>query len=112
MLMEVPCTLRSMAAGEFSTQPINVCSSRKILTHAARDRQPPDGYRLSRVDFKNGQPLQPANSANPAVNILTNADNTKCPNDCFRPSGLAWDSKNRLYMASDLTGEVFVISGA
>lgn len=99
-----------MAAGEFSTHPINVCSSRRILTHTARDRQPPDGYRLSRVDFKNGQPLQPANSTNPAINILTNADNTKCPNGCFRPSGLAWDSKNRLYMASDSTGEVFVIS--
>ncbi|KAH8791020.1 hypothetical protein BGZ57DRAFT_949007 [Hyaloscypha finlandica] len=83
-----------------------------VTFHGSWDRQPPDGYRMSRVDFKNGQPLRPANSANPAVNILTNADNTKCPNDCFRPSGLAWDSKNRLYMASDSTGEVFVISGA
>lgn len=66
---------------------------------------------MSRADFKNGEPTQPANSANPVVDILTNLGNSRCPGSCFRPSGLAFDAKGRLYMASDSTGEVFLIGG-
>lgn len=82
----------------------------EILT-VSRDRNPPDGYRLSVIQFKNGQPVEPSTSTTAAVNIMTNANNGACPNSCFRPAGLAWDSKNRLYMSSDSTGEIFIIGG-
>lgn len=81
-----------------------------FMTDNSRNRQPPDGYRLSRVDFQNGEPVQLANSSTPAIDILTNPDNTKCFANCFRPTGLAFDAKGRLYMASDSTGEVFMIT--
>jgi hypothetical protein len=29
---------------------------------------------------------------------------------CFRPTGIEFDSKGRLYMASDATGEIYVIA--
>ena len=69
-----------------------------------RNRQPPDGYRLSRVAFKDGQPVEPSTSTTAAVNIMQNGNLGSCPNSCFRPTGLAWDSKDRLFMTSDTTG--------
>lgn len=42
---------------------------------------------------------------------MVNADVTTCYNDdCFRPVGLAWDKKGRLFMSSDQTGEIYVIT--
>lgn len=41
--------------------------------------------------------------------IITNPDTSKCPDSCFRPVSLAWDSKGRLWFSSDSTGEVFVM---
>jgi hypothetical protein len=29
---------------------------------------------------------------------------------CFRPTGIAFDSKGRLFMASDSSGEIYVIT--
>ncbi|KAE9372455.1 soluble quino protein glucose dehydrogenase [Stipitochalara longipes BDJ] len=82
-----------------------------ITFHGSWDRNPPDGYRLSVVQFKNGMPVEPSTSQTAAVNIMYNANNAACPNSCFRPAGLAWDSKDRLYMSSDSTGEIFIIGG-
>jgi hypothetical protein len=33
----------------------------------------------------------------------------ECPDNCFRPVGLAWDSKDRLFVTSDSTGEIFIL---
>lgn len=44
--------------------------------------------------------------------ILWNPDNSRCPNGCFRPVGLAWDPKGRLFMTSDRSGEIFVVGKA
>jgi hypothetical protein len=74
-----------------------------------RNRDSPTGYLVFALSFVNGQPTEPANSTTAAITILSNADNTKCPNGCFRPVGLAWDPKGRLFMSSDRTGEIFVI---
>lgn len=41
---------------------------------------------------------------------MTNADNSKCPDSCFRPVGLALDSKGRVFMSSDSTGEIYVLA--
>jgi hypothetical protein len=41
---------------------------------------------------------------------MANADTSKCPNQCFRPVGLALDSKDRVFMSSDATGEIYVLA--
>lgn len=41
--------------------------------------------------------------------MLTNPDLSNCPDNCFRPVGLAWDTKGRLWFSSDSTGEIFVL---
>jgi hypothetical protein len=72
-----------------------------------RDRSPPDGYRVIRIDF--GADSQPTSSPLAGTQIMANPDNTQCPNSCFRPTGLALDSKGRLFMSSDATGEIYLI---
>lgn len=44
-----------------------------------------------------------------ATDVLVNADNSKCPKNCFRPVGLAFDSQGRLFMSSDASGEIYVV---
>ncbi|KAH7310054.1 soluble quino protein glucose/sorbosone dehydrogenase [Rhexocercosporidium sp. MPI-PUGE-AT-0058] len=99
------------------TAPLDVKFNRNgtaayIAFHGSWDRQPPDGYRLSRIAFKNGQPVEPVTSTTAAFNILWNSNNANCPSRCFRPTTLAFDSKDRLFMTSDSTGEIYVITGA
>ena len=43
---------------------------------------------------------------------MTNPDLSKCPDACFRPVGLAWDSEGRLWVTSDSTGEIYVLRRA
>ncbi|KAF1843864.1 soluble quino protein glucose dehydrogenase [Cucurbitaria berberidis CBS 394.84] len=85
-----------------------------IAFHGSWNKVSPDGFRISRVSFnpETGQPVEPVTSTTAAQNIMYNADNSKCPNGCFRPVGLAWDTKGRLFMASDNTNEIWVIGGA
>lgn len=47
---------------------------------------------------------------NSTIDIFANADNSKCPDGCFRPVGLALDGKERLWMSSDSTGELYVLA--
>ncbi|KAH8686163.1 soluble quino protein glucose/sorbosone dehydrogenase [Tricladium varicosporioides] len=82
-----------------------------VTFHGSWDRSPPDGYRLSKIEFKNGMPVQPSTSTSAAINIMQNGAMGSCPNSCFRPTGLAWDSKDRLFMSSDTTNEIFIIGG-
>jgi len=83
-----------------------------VTFHGSWDRDNPIGYKLSVVAFASGSPTEPANSTTAAIDIVSNPDLSKCPNSCFRPVGLAWDSKGRLFMSSDTTGEVYVITRA
>ncbi|KAF2495821.1 soluble quino protein glucose dehydrogenase [Lophium mytilinum] len=83
-----------------------------VTFHGSWDRAAPVGYKLSLITFANGSPLEPSNSTTAAVDIVANQDNSKCPDACFRPVGLAWDTKGRLFMSSDATGEVYVITRA
>lgn len=41
--------------------------------------------------------------------VLANADNSACPDHCFRPVGIAFDDQGRLFMSSDASGEIYVI---
>lgn len=55
-------------------------------------------------------PTAAANSTTAVIPIMRNQDNSRCPDDCFRPVGLAWDSTGRLFMTSDSTGEIYVVT--
>ncbi|KAI9839952.1 MAG: hypothetical protein M1819_000144 [Sarea resinae] len=80
-----------------------------VTFHGSWDRTIPVGYKLSLIHFSNGSPVEPSNSTTAALDIVTNANNSNCPNDCFRPVGLASDSQGRIYMSSDATGEIYVV---
>jgi hypothetical protein len=75
-----------------------------------RNRDVPSGYKLAMVPFQNGQPVAAPDNTTAAMDVFANVDNTKCPDNCFRPVGLAFDGKGRLFMSSDSTGEIYVIT--
>lgn len=83
-----------------------------VSFHGSWNSDPPVGYKVSVVEFANGEPTSPNTSMTAAVDILSNADITRCPDNCFRPVGLAWDRKGRLFMSSDQTGEIYMITRA
>ncbi|KAF4990128.1 hypothetical protein FGRMN_8656 [Fusarium graminum] len=60
--------------------------------------------------FENGQPAASSRSKKAITPIISNKDISKCPDECFRPVGLAWDPKGRLWFTSDKTGEIFVLN--
>lgn len=75
----------------------------------SRDRTKPSGYKISSIDFANGSPVAAPDSTTSTTDIMINPDNSKCPENCFRPVGLALDKKERLFMSSDSTGEIYVL---
>lgn len=79
------------------------------LLKSYRNRDVPSGYKLSMIPFENGEPAAASDSTTAAVDIFANVDNRRCPDDCFRPAGLAFDNQGRLFMSSDATGEIYVI---
>ncbi|EFQ27763.1 hypothetical protein CGRA01v4_02823 [Colletotrichum graminicola] len=82
-----------------------------ISFHGSWNRQPPDGYRLSKVEFGvDGQPTAASTSKSAETRVAWNSENAVCPGSCFRPVGLAWDKEGRLFMVSDSTGELFVLT--
>ena len=81
-----------------------------ISFHGSWDRTDPIGYRVSMVSFKNGEPVDASDSKTAAKTIFANADDSVCPGDCFRPAGLVFDRKGRLFVASDASGEIYMIS--
>jgi glucose/arabinose dehydrogenase len=83
-----------------------------VSFHGSWNRDEPVGYKLSVVSFADGEPVEPADSTVAAVDILSNADNSKCPGNCFRPAGLAIDGQGRVFMSSDATGEIYVLQRA
>jgi len=77
-----------------------------------RDRTDPVGYKLSSILFSSGSPMAAPDSTTSTIDILANADNSKCPDQCFRPVGLALDAKGRIFMSSDASGEIYVLDKA
>lgn len=80
-----------------------------VSFHGSWNREAPVGYRIARVAFKDGQPAAARDSMDAAVDVLATKDLSNCPDRCFRPVGLAWDAKGRLWFSSDSTGEIFVM---
>jgi glucose/arabinose dehydrogenase len=82
-----------------------------VSFHGSWNRDEPVGYRVSRIEFDGeGMPVADHSSRDAAIDVLTNPDLSNCPDECFRPAGLALDSQGRLWMTSDSTGELFVIT--
>lgn len=79
------------------------------MLNFCRNRDVPSGYKVSMVPFENGEPVAASDSTTAALDIFSNVDNGRCPDDCFRPAGLAFDNQGRLFMSSDATGEIYVI---
>ncbi|EPS44452.1 hypothetical protein H072_1549 [Dactylellina haptotyla CBS 200.50] len=81
-----------------------------VAFHGSWNRSPPDGYRVSIIPFgSNNQPVAASDSMSGYQNIMTNPNNNNCPSQCFRPVGLAFDSRGRLFVSSDATGEIYLI---
>ncbi|KAK4173043.1 soluble quino protein glucose/sorbosone dehydrogenase [Triangularia setosa] len=82
-----------------------------ITFRGSFDRSLPVGYKVASLAFNSatGEPLASADSKGALRDIITNVDNTQCPDKCFRPVGLAIDSKGRIWFSSDSTGEIYVL---
>lgn len=82
-----------------------------ISFHGSWSREFPVGYKLSYIPFDaQMQPIPAKNSTNATVDVVWNKDNTLCPLECFRPVGVAIDARGRVWMTSDNTGEIFVLT--
>lgn len=74
------------------------------------NRDDPTGYKVSSIAFNSdGMPSKSSDSRDAAQDVLTTPDLGNCPDECFRPVGLAWDKEGRLWVSSDTTGELFVL---
>ena len=67
------------------------------------------GFKLVVVKFANGEPVDSATSNTSATDIFMNRDTSTCPDDCFRPVGIAFDNQGRLFMSSDDSGEIYIV---
>ncbi|KAH7096096.1 soluble quino protein glucose dehydrogenase [Auriculariales sp. MPI-PUGE-AT-0066] len=89
-----------------------------VSLHGSWNRNPPTGYRVvivpGGVDTAGAwAPSADVNSTTGYQNLLFNTDETVCPGSCFRPVGLAFSpSGTGIYVASDSTGEIFVLTKA
>lgn len=81
-----------------------------VTWHGSWDRTDPVGYKVSVIEFANGEPVAPTTSKTALTDIFTNADLSVCPNNCFRPVGMAFDGQGRLFVSSDATGEIYMIT--
>ncbi|KAH8598696.1 soluble quino protein glucose/sorbosone dehydrogenase [Bisporella sp. PMI_857] len=81
-----------------------------VSFHGSWDRTDPAGYKISAIAFNNGSPVAAPDSTTSTKDIMTNQDNSQCPDSCFRPVGLALDSNGRIFMSSDSTGEIYILA--
>ncbi|KAF1840651.1 soluble quino protein glucose dehydrogenase [Cucurbitaria berberidis CBS 394.84] len=98
------------------TSPIDIKFDTKgenlyVSLRGSWNRNDPVGYSVSVISFSaNGEPTKPSSSTTALTPIFSNSNTTACPGNCFRPAGLAWDRNGRLYVSSDATGEIYVIT--
>jgi hypothetical protein len=81
-----------------------------MSSHGSWDRTMPIGYFVGTIAFRtDGEPVDPPTSNTSLTTVFSNVDNTRCPGNCFRPVGMAFDQLGRLFVASDASGEIYVI---
>jgi glucose/arabinose dehydrogenase len=83
-----------------------------ISFHGSLNRDEPSGYLVASVTFADGSPIEPSDSTQSLRPIMSNPDLSICPDNCFRPAGLALDGYGRVFMSSDSTGEIYVLARA
>ena len=81
-----------------------------IPFHGSWDRDQGIGYKLSVVQFENGQPVDASDSLTSATDIVANEDNSVCPDDCLRPVAMAFDGQGRIFLSSDSSGEIYLVT--
>ncbi|KAG8926641.1 hypothetical protein FRC02_008764 [Tulasnella sp. 418] len=85
-----------------------------ISFHGSWNTRPPTGYGVIRVPWSTGtgRPEAESTSGNGYSFILQARDTTRCPSECIRPVGLAFDKRGRLFVSSDSTREIFVVESS
>jgi glucose/arabinose dehydrogenase len=82
-----------------------------ITFHGSWNSPNPVGYKLSLVNFTDaGEPVDQLTSRTAATDIFGNEDDSVCPGDCFRPVAMALDSQGRIFLSSDATGEIYLVT--
>lgn len=101
-----------MSPSTVAVRPLRTQLYHSIHLRGLGNRDDPAGYKISYIPFdqSNGQPSVSKTNKDATTPIIYNKDLSNCPDDCFRPVGLAWDSKGRLWFSSDSTGEIFVLN--
>ncbi|KAF8595240.1 soluble quino protein glucose dehydrogenase [Ceratobasidium sp. AG-I] len=74
--------------------------------HGSWNRDPPTGYKVVRVPFRNGRPVAKPSSGTGYETVVGAPNTAACPDGCIRPVGLLFDNLGRLFVTSDTTGEV------
>ena len=81
-----------------------------VTYHGSWDRTDPVGYKLSVIPFADGEPIAAANNNTATTDVFANANDSVCPGNCFRPVGIAFDGQGRLFVSSDASGEIYVVT--
>ncbi|KAK3903924.1 soluble quino protein glucose/sorbosone dehydrogenase, partial [Staphylotrichum tortipilum] len=85
-----------------------------ITFHGSWNRAAPAGYKLSILSFSpsSGEPVAQRDSIDALRDVMSAPDVGVCggrEGGCMRPVGMAFDAAGRLWVASDATGEVWVV---
>lgn len=82
-----------------------------ITFHGSWNSPEPTGYKLALVQFtEDGEPVDEVTSTTAVTDIFSNEDISRCAADCFRPVAMAFDRQGRIFMTSDSTGEVYMVT--
>ncbi|TLD23573.1 Auxilliary activities family 12 protein [Venturia nashicola] len=85
-----------------------------MTSHGSWNKDTPDGYQLFAISWDDkGEPIHIPTSKTAAVAILQNKNVKVCSlmnKGCIHPTGLAFSPTGKLYMASDISGEIYVVS--
>ncbi|KAI1497763.1 soluble quino protein glucose/sorbosone dehydrogenase [Biscogniauxia marginata] len=87
-----------------------------VSLHGSWNRQPPTGYKLVAIPFTKEPDASYAPVANASdgagyIDIFYPPDEGACSSStCARPVGIVFDAASRIYMTSDTSGEVFLLS--
>ncbi|KAK8085812.1 Cellobiose dehydrogenase [Apiospora hydei] len=89
-----------------------------VALHGSWNRDPPQGYKLVVVPFTTQEdgsyrPVADRSTKRGYTDVLYPESEAACSSStCTRPCGLVWDAAGRLYMTSDTSGEIFLLSNA
>ncbi|QRV83074.1 L-sorbosone dehydrogenase [Ceratobasidium sp. AG-Ba] len=82
--------------------------------HGSWNRDPPSGYAVIRIPFKKdgSGPVAPSNSKTGYEKLVWMPDTTRCPDECIRPVGVAFDQASRMFVTSDDSNEILIVESA